>query len=78
VNQLQVLELDLTKIEGNGDFSCPKCGIVMSPEDETEEVYTIIEARVKGESLEEVTIQCNKCKSRIRLTGFPLLQTLSD
>ena len=63
--------LDLTKIEGDGDFSCPSCGIVISPEDESEEVYTIIEEKVKGDILEELVIQCNTCSCRIRLIGFP-------
>jgi len=72
--QLLVSELDLTKIDGDGDFPCPICGVVISPEDETEDVYVIIEEKVRNESLEELVIQCNKCGSRIRLTGFPSLE----
>ena len=41
--QAKVTELDLTKIEGNGNFSCPKCGVTISPEDESEEVYEYIQ-----------------------------------
>lgn len=67
-------ELDLTKIDGNGDFPCPNCGITISPEDESEDVYIILEEKVNGEALEELTIQCNKCGSQIRLTGFPALE----
>ncbi len=67
-------ELDLTKIDGNGDFPCPKCGITISPEDESEDVYIILEEKVNGEALEELTIQCNKCGCQIRLTGFPALE----
>ena len=63
--------LDLTKIDGNGDFPCPSCGVKISPEDESEEVYTIIEEKVNGDILEELVIQCNTCSCRIRLTGFP-------
>ena len=69
--QTKITELDLTRIEGNGDFPCPFCGIIISPEDESEEVYTIIDEKVNGEFLEELTIQCNTCSSKIRLTGFP-------
>lgn len=69
-----VHELDLTKIEGNGDFACPKCGAMISPEDESEEVYTIIEEKVKDDILEELVIQCNKCSCQIRLTGFSVLE----
>jgi hypothetical protein len=72
--QLLVSELDLTKIQGNGDFPCPNCGIIISPEDETEDVYTILEEKLKSEVLEELLIQCNKCSHQIRLTGFPILE----
>jgi predicted RNA-binding Zn-ribbon protein involved in translation (DUF1610 family) len=72
--QVLVTELDLTKIDGDGDFPCPKCGVTISPEDETEEVYTILEEKVNNEVLEEMLIQCNKCGSRIRLTGFSVLE----
>lgn len=66
----QMFTIDLARIDGDGDFPCPKCGTTISPEDETESVYTIVDTKVKGESLEELTIQCNKCRSRIRLIGF--------
>jgi predicted RNA-binding Zn-ribbon protein involved in translation (DUF1610 family) len=71
--QILMTELDLTKIEGNGDFPCPNCGVTISPEDETEDVYTILEEKVKDDALEEMLIQCNKCGSQIRLTGFSIL-----
>jgi DNA-directed RNA polymerase subunit RPC12/RpoP len=76
VKQEQAYVLDLTKIEGNGDLSCPKCGIAISPDDETEEVYSILKSKVKGQILEEIVIQCNRCASQIHLTGFPLLKKL--
>lgn len=66
----QVHTIDLAKIEGNGDFPCPTCGVLISPDDESEEAYTIVGTKVRGESLEELTIHCNKCGSKIRLTGF--------
>ena len=69
-----VTELDLTKIEGNGDFPCPHCGVTISPEDESEDVYIILDEKVNGEVLEEMLIQCNKCASRIRLVGFSFLE----
>lgn len=62
--------MDLTKIQGNGDFSCPNCKVTISPEDEREDVYRILETKVKGQDLEELLIQCNKCESKIRLVGF--------
>jgi len=74
MKQVLVSELDLTKIEGNGDFPCPNCGVSISPEDESDDVYTILEEKIRNDALEELVIQCNKCSSRIRLTGFPILE----
>ena len=71
--QMLVTELDLTKIDGNGDFVCPTCGVTISPEDESEDVYVILEEKVTDDILEEMVIQCNKCSCRIRLTGFSAL-----
>ena len=65
-----VYTVDLTKIDGDGAFPCPKCGAIISPDDETEEVYQILETRVKGDELTELVLMCNKCKSTIRLVGF--------
>ena len=65
-----VYKIDLNQIEGEGDFPCPNCGVVISPEDETEAVYTVLETKMKGESLEELIIRCNGCGTEIRLVGF--------
>jgi predicted RNA-binding Zn-ribbon protein involved in translation (DUF1610 family) len=73
VEQLLIYEVDLTKIQGNGDFRCPKCGVIISPDDKTDEVYCIVETKVRNESLEELIIQCQKCRSEIRLIGFSKL-----
>ena len=70
---MPINELDLTKIEGDGDFPCPNCGVKISPEDETEDVYTIIKEKVRNNILDELVIQCNACSAQIRLTGFPAL-----
>lgn len=68
--------VDLTKIEGGGDFLCPSCGVVISPEDETETTYVIQKVKMKetaDEKLEEVIIRCNNCGSTIHITGFATL-----
>jgi predicted RNA-binding Zn-ribbon protein involved in translation (DUF1610 family) len=65
-----VFKVNITQIEGEGEFPCPKCGVVISPDDETETVYKILETRVKGQHLEELILLCNKCGSKIRLVGF--------
>jgi hypothetical protein len=69
-----VYRVDLTRIQGEGDFPCPRCGTVISPDDETEDVYTILETKVRNELLEELVILCNGCGSKIRLVGFLPLQ----
>jgi DNA-directed RNA polymerase subunit RPC12/RpoP len=69
-------KVDLTEIAGEGDFPCPNCGAIISPEDETETVYTILETKMKKESLEALIIQCNRCGSKIHLVGF--LSATSD
>lgn len=69
--------VDLSKIEGYGEFPCPKCRVVISPEDLTEEKYSIIEPKVNGTELEEVHLVCNCCGSHIWLTGFSLLEEIA-
>jgi hypothetical protein len=69
--------VDLTKIGGKGDFSCPFCGNKISPDDCTENAYTIIEAKVNNYGLDEVVITCIKCEGQIHLKGFSMLHELS-
>ncbi len=69
-----VHKVDLTKIDGLGDFPCPACGANISPDDESEESYSILEARSLGRDLlDEILIQCNRCKSTISIVGFDKL-----
>ena len=65
-----VYQVNLAELQRDGDFQCPLCGVVISPEDETEDVYRILKTKVSGQKLEELVIQCNRCKSKIRLVGF--------
>jgi len=62
--------IDLTKIDGDGAFPCPKCGAVISPEDETETLYKIVDTKVINDELVELVIMCTKCGSNTKLTGF--------
>ena len=73
MEQLNAYKLDLTKLSGKGDFSCPRCGILISPDDTTEETYSIVEPKVNDHGLVEVVLRCNRCMSQIVLTGFALL-----
>ncbi len=62
--------IDLTQIDGDGSFPCPKCGTVISPEDESEQVYKIVATKVINDELVELTIMCSNCKTNVKLTGF--------
>jgi DNA-directed RNA polymerase subunit RPC12/RpoP len=73
-----VYKLNLTKMKGSGDFRCPRCGTLISPDDCTEDAYSILETKVNDQSLEELVIRCNKCESQLHLTGFSLLQNLPE
>lgn len=62
-------EIDLRKIEGEGDFPCPECGNVLSPEDELNKSYQILKVEVWKEQLKALILKC-KCGTEIRLVGF--------
>ena len=68
--------LDLTKLGGSDDLLCPKCGSIISPDDETEETYTILETVMKKGKLDKMILKCNKCQTAICLAGFQLLSEL--
>jgi hypothetical protein len=77
MKQTYAYTVNLTNIDGNGDFPCPKCGAVISPDDTSEETYSIVEPKVNNYGLEEIVICCNNCANQIHLTGFSLLEKLS-
>ena len=71
---LSVHKVNLSKISGDGEFPCPKCGSAISPDDETEDTYTIVDTVVDyNDSLESLVIKCKKCKTKINLEGFDSL-----
>ena len=39
--------VDLTKTAGTGEVMCPKCGNLLSPDDDTDKAYIILEAVTK-------------------------------
>ncbi|MDH5482144.1 MAG: hypothetical protein OEY22_04595 [Candidatus Bathyarchaeota archaeon] len=67
---MTLFTIDLAKIKGRGEFKCPRCGIKISPNDETEKAYTVLEPVMQGDLLERILLQCNKCGSQICLIGF--------
>jgi hypothetical protein len=62
--------IDLASIEGDGSFPCPHCGTSISPDDETEDNYEIVDTKVVNDELAELVITCGKCGCTLRLTGF--------
>ena len=61
---------DLATIDGDGSFSCPKCGVLISSEDETEENYKVIDTKFVNNMLDKVVVVCGNCRNVIILTGF--------
>jgi len=69
--------IDLTKIEGDGEFHCPSCGITISPDDYSGLTYSILDVKTKADGrVEEVIVQCGRCGSIISLDGFDAFQDL--
>lgn len=62
--------IDLCKIKGKGEFRCPKCGTNISPDDLSQDAYTIVQTRVKEDDLQKIILQCNMCGSMLQLIGF--------
>jgi hypothetical protein len=62
--------INLAAVEGDGSFQCPKCGLSISPEDESEDNYQILDTKVVNDELSELIIACGKCGSTIKVTGF--------
>lgn len=73
-----VYRVDLTCIDGDGDFPCPSCGTIISPDDTSEESYKILDVKSKGDLLEELVILCNNCGSEIHLLGFEKLNEYEE
>ena len=68
--------INLIELDGKGDFLCPTCQATISPDDETEESYSILEPKVKNNTLEGLLIRCKNCSNKIFLTGFSALDNI--
>jgi predicted RNA-binding Zn-ribbon protein involved in translation (DUF1610 family) len=74
MGQMSALKVNLTAIEGEGEFPCPSCGVMISPDDDSEKTYKIIDLDTfDSGSLKTLTIVCRKCQSTIIIEGFELL-----
>jgi hypothetical protein len=71
--------IDLTEIEGDGEFPCPACGMTISPDDYSGTTYNVLKVKTTSDgTVEEVYIQCGKCRSTICLVGFGTFQEPCD
>ena len=70
---LSTFRIDLNEIDGEGEFSCPKCHVMISPDDESEDVYRVLDILENEDGLENIVIRCNSCHCTIRLEGFSAL-----
>jgi len=70
--------MNLEKMEGEGDFACPGCGNWISPDDCSEKTYTILEMKMSRLGFEELVVRCCKCASQINLSGFSILGEFSE
>ncbi len=69
-NSKNTFNVNLSEIEGVGDFPCPKCSTVFSPDDLTKDVYTILSLQENDNQSASMVIQCNKCKNIININGL--------
>lgn len=74
INQTNLYKIKINTTDHDGDFLCPCCGVKISPDDDSEQVYSIVDIKVSFGSLDEVVICCNKCMSLIHLTGFSKIE----
>jgi len=70
VKKSELQTIDLSLIEGDGSFPCPKCGTMISPDDETEKVYQIVDTKVVNDALVELVVSCLTCGTVLKVTGF--------
>ena len=73
----QRFRVDLREVEGDGEFPCPACNQIISPDDESGVIYGVLGVETgRDGTLLDATIQCRKCGSLIRLEGFNLLNEI--
>ena len=77
--QVSAFTIDLNGIDGDGEFPCPSCMARISPEDESEATYRILDIKTREDgSLESLSIRCKQYGSTSHLEGFEALNELSD
>jgi len=74
---VSAFRINLNNIEGSGDFPCPSCGVIISPDDDSEKTYRIIDIETHNDgSLKTLSLLCKKCNATIILEGFEALNIL--
>ncbi len=73
-----VYKMDLSQLDDEGTFRCPRCQTAISPDDDSEEVYKIVDTKVVNNQLAELVISCGTCAAQIKLTGLPALESLAS
>ncbi|XHH09658.1 MAG: hypothetical protein ACFCUE_03255 [Candidatus Bathyarchaeia archaeon] len=68
--QVNAYKLNISQTDENGAFQCPNCGQLISPDDHTEETYTVYETTITENNLTEIVLYCKSCLSFIHLIGF--------
>ncbi len=66
--------LDTNSIEDDGSFQCPNCGNRISPDDESEETYKLLDTKVVGDELAELVVSCGTCGTVIKVVGIQALE----
>lgn len=57
--------INLTETDKDGNFKCPKCGNLISPDDDTEKTYKILKAYYENTNL-IIVISC-ECGKMVNL-----------
>ncbi|MDR1993204.1 MAG: hypothetical protein LBQ98_06910 [Nitrososphaerota archaeon] len=69
-NKFDTYTIELDTAKSDGTVTCPKCNTAISPDDETENNYKIIDIKINKTQITKLSLICNKCNSTINLTGF--------
>ena len=59
--------IKLSETSKDGNFPCPKCGNLISPDVDDDSVYEVMKTKMKGDGLKALILKCGKCKTRIEL-----------
>jgi ribosomal protein S27AE len=69
-NKNSAYKIDMASIKEDESFPCPKCGLIISPDDQSDENYQIVDTKVVNDELAELVIVCGKCRSTIKISCF--------